>query len=133
MCNLKAPSCSRVLLQTMEHSLVAVHKVRQAILGQFCPPPPCHTLSHISEPPNKVRHISEHPSRDSICTFVLCKERFYKYQITVALHCIVIFKEIHNKLKFNLKHTSLLNCSKFITSQLKRTNTLFKFAIWICT
>src|SRR6218665_2899925 len=38
----------------------AVHKVRQAIFGQFLPPSPCHTLSHIPgpSPPNKyVTHL----------------------------------------------------------------------------
>jgi len=33
--------------------LGAVHKVRHAILDHFEPPPPCHTLSHISGPPLK--------------------------------------------------------------------------------
>src|SRR6218665_2958773 len=38
----------------------AVHKVRHAIFGQFLPPLPCHTLSHIPGPP-KVRHTSRTP------------------------------------------------------------------------
>ena len=38
--------------------LGAVHKVRHAIFGQFWPPSPCHTLSHIPEPPRKyVTHL----------------------------------------------------------------------------
>src|SRR6218665_3480021 len=37
-----------------------VHKVHHAIFGQFRPPYPCHTLSHIPGPP-KVRHTSRPP------------------------------------------------------------------------
>ena len=40
--------------------LGAVHKVCHAIFGQFWPPIPCHTLSHIPGPP-KVRHTSRTP------------------------------------------------------------------------
>src|SRR6218665_2062439 len=36
----------------------AVHKVRHAILGNFDPPSPCHTLSHIPRPPKVyVTHL----------------------------------------------------------------------------
>src|SRR6218665_604804 len=40
----------------------AVHKVRHAIFGQFYPPPPCHTSSHIpGPPPESTSHISDPP------------------------------------------------------------------------
>src|SRR6218665_2303112 len=35
----------------------AVHKVRHAIFGQFLPPSPCHTSSHIPGPPKYVTHL----------------------------------------------------------------------------
>src|SRR6218665_3297890 len=66
----------------------AVRKVRHAIFGQFCPPPPCHTLSHIpGTPPESTSHISDPPifSRPStqipdkipLYTFYLnCSRRF---------------------------------------------------------
>ena len=38
----------------------SVHKVRHAIFGQFFPPSPCHTSSHIPGPP-KVRHTFRTP------------------------------------------------------------------------
>src|SRR6218665_3523673 len=50
------------------------------------------TLCHTSRnPSHKERHISEHPPKDCLasCTSVLCKERAYKYRITVVLHCIL--------------------------------------------
>jgi len=50
------------------------------------PLPLSHFVTHLGTLPHKVRHISEHPLKDclaSICTSVLCKERSYKYQITV--------------------------------------------------
>src|SRR6218665_1196731 len=37
----------------------AVHKVRHAIFGQFLPLSPCHTSSHIPEPPESTSHISD--------------------------------------------------------------------------
>src|SRR6218665_920708 len=41
----------------------AVHKVRLAISGNFDPPPPCHTLSHIPGPlPRKYVPHLEPPS-----------------------------------------------------------------------
>src|SRR6218665_1895419 len=40
----------------------AVHKVRHAILANFDPPSPCHTLSHIPRPPKSMSHISDYPS-----------------------------------------------------------------------
>src|SRR6218665_296771 len=46
------------------YNIRAVHKVRHAIFGQFLPPSPCHTLSHIRGPPSpeSKSHISEpHP------------------------------------------------------------------------
>src|SRR6218665_3323061 len=61
-------------------------------LTNLTPPSLCHTLSHISEPPHKVRHIPEYPPKDcpaSICASELCKEHSYEYRITVLLHCIV--------------------------------------------
>src|SRR6218665_1484971 len=39
----------------------AVHKVRHAIFGQFLPPSPCHTSSHIPGPPESTSHISDPP------------------------------------------------------------------------
>src|SRR6218665_3057985 len=35
----------------------SVHKVRYAIFGQFLPPSPCHTLSHIPGSPESTSHI----------------------------------------------------------------------------
>jgi len=72
-------------------------------LANFDTPSLYHTLSHISEPPHKVRHISEHSPKDCLasCTSVLCKERSYRpnYRITVVLHCIV--KLFFQKLTIN--------------------------------
>src|SRR6218665_1716522 len=39
----------------------AVHKTRQAIFGQFYPPPLAVTLRHTSRDPPKVRHTSRTP------------------------------------------------------------------------
>jgi len=54
----------------------AVHKVRHAILDQFWPPSPCHTLSHISGPNESTSHISEPPIFCStfIHTYVFYRE-----------------------------------------------------------
>src|SRR6218665_1799564 len=37
-----------------ELRLEAVHKVHHAIFGQYLPPCPCHTLSHIPDPPQGI-------------------------------------------------------------------------------
>src|SRR6218665_1199624 len=67
----------------------AVHKVRQAIFGQFLPPSPCHTLSHIPgpSPPNKYvtylgppifsRPSTKNPDKSSMYKFSLnCSRGF---------------------------------------------------------
>src|SRR6218665_2579699 len=45
------------------YGIGVVHKVRHAIFGQFLPPYPCHTLSHIPGPtPRKyVTHLGPPP------------------------------------------------------------------------
>src|SRR6218665_540839 len=60
----------------------AVHKVCHAILANFDPPSPCHTLSHIPRPPKSTSHISDYPfpifSRPSTKTLTkaLCTNSF---------------------------------------------------------
>src|SRR6218665_1603978 len=52
----------------------AVHKVRHAIFGQYWPPPPCHTLSHIPGPPEKyVTHLGPSPIFSRPSTKILTK------------------------------------------------------------
>src|SRR6218665_3825178 len=51
----------RLLCKVKFKLLGAVHKVRHAIFGQFLPPPPCHTSSHIPGPPESTSHISDPP------------------------------------------------------------------------
>src|SRR6218665_2866218 len=45
--------CLSKLIDVGVDVIGAVHKVRHAIFDQFGPPPPCHTLSHIADPPIK--------------------------------------------------------------------------------
>src|SRR6218665_2285107 len=59
-------SCSRFYVSGLDQRLLcscygAIHKVHHAIFGQFLPPPPCHTSSHIPGPPPQVRHTSRIP------------------------------------------------------------------------
>src|SRR6218665_2497091 len=59
-------SCSRFYVSGLDERLLcscygAIHKVHHAIFGQFLPPPPCHTSSHIPVPPKKIRHTSRTP------------------------------------------------------------------------
>src|SRR6218665_3717173 len=53
--------CMYICYVYLSSSYGAVHKVRHAIFGQFLPPPPCHTSSHIPGPPESTSHISDPP------------------------------------------------------------------------
>src|SRR6218665_2504576 len=54
-------SSTAPVLSDAKPTIGAVHKVRHAIFGQFLPPSPCHTSSHIPGAPPKVRHTSRTP------------------------------------------------------------------------
>src|SRR6218665_2988117 len=63
----------------------AVHKVRHAIFGQFWPPPPCHTLSHIPGPPDTTSHISHPPLFIMPSTKIPDKSPLYKFYFNCSL------------------------------------------------
>src|SRR6218665_2950028 len=99
----------------------AVHNVRHAILANFDPPSPCHTLSHIPRPP-KVRHTSRttpppifsRPSTKTLtkapCTnslsivrgvFVFCLEGFVR---SPSLRMHVLQQKVKHHLKFHVSY-----------------------------
>src|SRR6218665_1998860 len=63
------------------HHQGAVHKVRHATFGQFFPPSPCHTSSHIPGPlPPKVSHTSQTPPfLEGLVQKTRTKDPLYKF------------------------------------------------------
>ena len=63
----------------------AVHKVRHAIFGQFWPPSPCHTLSHIPGTPRKyVTHLGSPPIFSRPSTKIPNKSPLYKFSLNCS-------------------------------------------------
>src|SRR6218665_3455327 len=102
-----------ILIRQSDEDDVVTYPVRLLVWGpsikyvmlfftNFDPPSPCHTLSHIADPPIKYVTSQNTPPKDnpaSICASELCKEYSYKYRVTAVLHCIV--KKIVKKLTTN--------------------------------
>src|SRR6218665_2898504 len=80
-------------------ALGAVHKVRHAIFGQFCPPPTvtlCHTsrdplksTSHISDPPFLVGLVKKIPDKSPLYKFSLnYSQRFLSGMFCHGVFCL---------------------------------------------
>src|SRR6218665_689610 len=70
----------------------AVHKVRDAIFGQFLPPSHCHTLSHIPGPPRFFSRPSTKIRTKAPCTNSLSIVRgIFVRGVCQGVFCLEVF------------------------------------------